>query len=79
MKGRWRSWAFLLTVGAATLAVCALFFTKSVTVKLLPFDNKSELQVMLDLPEGATLEQTDRVLKAAAATSRSVPALARVG
>ena len=31
-----------------------LFFDKTVTVKLLPFDNKSELQVVVDLPEGST-------------------------
>ena len=78
LKGRWRSWTFLLTVGAATLAVCALFFTESVTVKLLPFDNKSELQVMLDLPMGATVEETDRVLKAAADRIASLPELVSI-
>ena len=40
---------------------CTLFATKTVTVKLLPFDNKSELAVVLDLPEGASLEDTERV------------------
>ncbi len=35
------------------------------TVKLLPFDNKAELQIVVDLPEGASLEDTDRVLRAA--------------
>jgi len=53
-------------VGGATAAVCLLFVTQSVTVKLLPFDNKSEVQVVVDLPEGATLEATERVLMAAA-------------
>ena len=38
----------------ATLGVCVLFVTKDVTVKLLPFDNKSEIQVVVDLPQGAT-------------------------
>ncbi|MEZ5938979.1 MAG: efflux RND transporter permease subunit [Hyphomonadaceae bacterium] len=46
---------FLAAVGVATLLACAMFYTKTVTVKLLPFDNKSELQVMVDLPEGASL------------------------
>ena len=45
---------------------CVLFATKSVTVKLLPFDNKSELAVVLDLPEGASLEDTERTLFAMA-------------
>ncbi|MEQ1613189.1 MAG: efflux RND transporter permease subunit [Hyphomicrobiaceae bacterium] len=57
---------FLGLVGAATLASLVLFATKSVTVKLLPFDNKSELQVVVDLPRGASLEETNRVLQAAA-------------
>ncbi len=42
-----RRWSAL-----ATLAACALFATKDVRVKLLPFDNKSEIQVVVDLPEG---------------------------
>jgi len=78
LKGRWRSWAFLLTVGAATAAVCVLFFTKDVAVKLLPFDNKSELQVVLDLPHGATVEETDRVLKAAADRIADLPELVSI-
>ncbi len=57
---------FLAGVGVATLAACALFATKTVTVKLLPFDNKSELQVIADLPEGTSLETTQRVLNQAA-------------
>ncbi len=53
---------FLLAVGLATLIACAFFATRTVRVKLLPFDNKSELQVVVDLPEGASLEDTERVL-----------------
>ncbi len=34
------------------------FYTKWVTVKMLPFDNKSEFQVVIDMPEGTTLERT---------------------
>ncbi len=60
------AWIFLLAVGGATLLSLVLFATKSVTVKLLPFDNKSELQVVVDLPRGASLEATDRVLQEAA-------------
>ena len=60
------SWIFLLAVGGATLLSLVLFATKSVTVKLLPFDNKPELQVVVDLPRGASLEATDRVLQEAA-------------
>ena len=66
LTGRRRSWAFLLGVGAATLAACALFYTKDVAVKLLPFDNKPEVQVVVDLPRGSSLEDTERLLTAAA-------------
>ncbi len=37
-----------------------------VEVKMLPFDNKSEFQVIVDMPEGTTLEQTTRVTRALA-------------
>jgi multidrug efflux pump subunit AcrB len=56
-----RSWIFLLAVGILTLGSLALFYTRDVTVKLLPFDNKSELMVTVDLPEGSSVEDTDRV------------------
>ena len=40
-----------------------MFFTKSVVVKMLPFDNKNEFQVVIDMPEGTTLERTTAVTK----------------
>ncbi len=73
IASRGRAWAFLLLVGALTIAVCLLFWTQSVTVKLLPFDNKPELQVVASLPEGSTLEDTERVLLAAADIARQLP------
>ncbi|MEI5682026.1 MULTISPECIES: efflux RND transporter permease subunit [unclassified Mesorhizobium] len=60
------SWVFLLAVGVLTLGSLALFYTKDVTVKLLPFDNKSELAVTIDLPEGSPVEATDAVVQAVA-------------
>jgi len=73
LQGRDRSKKFLIGVGVATAAVCVLFYTQSVTVKLLPFDNKSELQVVVDLPEGSSLEATDRVLWDVARTLSDLP------
>ncbi|MCL2716606.1 MAG: efflux RND transporter permease subunit [Alphaproteobacteria bacterium] len=67
------SWIFLLGVGIATLLSMILFVTKSVTVKLLPFDNKSEIAVVVDLPEGASLEATERVLFGVADVARGLP------
>lgn len=66
LKSRVRSWTFLLLVGVATLASMVLIYTKHVTVKLLPFDNKTELQVVVDLPRGSSVEATDRLLQQAA-------------
>jgi len=63
LKSRARAWAFLLVVGVATLASLMLLYTRNVTVKLLPFDNKANLQVVLDLPRGASVEDTDRALQ----------------
>ncbi|WP_319568678.1 efflux RND transporter permease subunit [Cohaesibacter marisflavi] len=66
LHGRSHAWAFLLIVGFATIGSTMLIYTKHVTVKLLPFDNKSEMQVIADLPEGSSMEDTDRLLLAAA-------------
>ena len=60
------AWIFLIAVGAATLLSLLFFVTRAVPVKLLPFDNKSEVQVIVDLPEGAALEDTERALLALA-------------
>ena len=53
--------AFLAGVFVLLLASIALVPLTLVTVKMLPFDNKSEFQVIVDLPEGTALEQTARV------------------
>jgi multidrug efflux pump subunit AcrB len=72
------AWTFLIVVGVATLVACAMFATKTVTVKLLPFDNKSELQVVLNMPEGTSLEDTQRALTEAAAITRTLPEVTAV-
>ncbi|PKP97316.1 MAG: multidrug transporter AcrB, partial [Alphaproteobacteria bacterium HGW-Alphaproteobacteria-13] len=64
---------FLIGVGVATLVACSMFYFKAVTVKLLPFDNKSEVQLVVDMPEGTALETTGRVLEDAAAVARALP------
>lgn len=53
-------------VGVVVLLLLAAMFVplKLVKVKMLPFDNKSEFQVIIDMPEGTTLEQTTRVTQA---------------
>ncbi len=52
-----RFWFLGITV-VMLLGSVLMFFTKSVAVKMLPFDNKNEMQVVIDMPEGTTLERT---------------------
>ncbi|HEY1110921.1 MAG TPA: efflux RND transporter permease subunit, partial [Opitutaceae bacterium] len=68
----WR-WAFLGSVVALLGTAVALVPLGIVKVKMLPFDNKSEFQVILDLPEGATLEHTARVARELALSLRDEP------
>ena len=57
----WWRWPFLAGVAALLLAACAMVAVGWVKVKMLPFDNKSEFQVILDMPDHATLEDTANV------------------
>jgi multidrug efflux pump subunit AcrB len=56
-----RRWLFLGGVVVLLLAAVAFVPLKWVRVKMLPFDNKSEFQVIIDMPDGTPLEQTTRV------------------
>ena len=51
-------WTFLGITFLLLAGSIVLFFTKTVAVKMLPFDNKNEFQVVIDMPEGTTLERT---------------------
>ncbi len=64
-SGRMRA-LFLAGVAVLLLAAVAFVPLGLVTVKMLPFDNKSEFQVMVDMPEGSALETTARVASALA-------------
>jgi multidrug efflux pump subunit AcrB len=57
-------YVFLGVVVLLLLGACALVPLKMVLVKMLPFDNKSEFQVMINMPDGTPLEQTTRVAQA---------------
>jgi len=61
MESASRRWIFLGGVVVLLLLACSLVAFKLVKVKMLPFDNKSEFQVIIDMPNGTTLEQTTRV------------------
>jgi multidrug efflux pump subunit AcrB len=66
-------WSFLAAVAAATVGAMGLVGIGAVKVKMLPFDNKSEFQIILNMPEGSTLEQTARVAREMAAAIRTEP------
>jgi multidrug efflux pump subunit AcrB len=59
-----RRWMFLVGVVLLLLAAVAFIPLKWVQVKMLPFDNKSEFQVIIDMPDGTPLEQTTHVAEA---------------
>ncbi|HEY6506890.1 MAG TPA: efflux RND transporter permease subunit, partial [Vicinamibacterales bacterium] len=65
------SWTFLAGVVVLLVAAAALVPLGLVTVKMLPFDNKSEFQVLVDMPEGTPLETTDRVTRDLSAVVRA--------
>ncbi|MBJ6723729.1 efflux RND transporter permease subunit [Geomesophilobacter sediminis] len=64
---------FLALVVLLLLLSCSLIYFKAVTVKMLPFDNKSELQLIVDAPEGVTLEQNARMVAEMGDVLRRVP------
>lgn len=63
MESKLKRWGFLLGTFGVLFATMFLFYTRSVEVKMLPFDNKNEIQLIIDMPEGTTLERTDAVAK----------------
>ena len=78
LVSRARSWMFLLVVLVMTVGSMGFFYTSAVTVKLLPFDNKSELAVLLDLPRGTSVEDTDRTLSDLAAILADIPEITSI-
>ncbi|HRH78250.1 MAG TPA: efflux RND transporter permease subunit, partial [Cellvibrionaceae bacterium] len=67
-----RLWLLASMLGLIFASV-GLGVVKAVVLKMLPFDNKSEFQVMLDMPEGTALETTQQVLQAMADELAKIP------
>ena len=65
--------AFFAVTVSLLLATCSMVYFGLVKVKMLPFDNKSEFQVILDMPEGSTLEQTSSVAQEMAEVIKADP------
>jgi multidrug efflux pump subunit AcrB len=63
LRSRRRSWWFLGGLAAAFVVAVVLPFLRVVPLKLLPYDNKNEFQVVVDAPEGTTLERVDAAVE----------------
>lgn len=59
-----KRWSFLAVVVMLLMGSMGMVYTKTVGMKMLPFDNKSEFQVIIDMPESSTLERTAEAAKA---------------
>ena len=60
-------------IGGLVLVAAGLAVVEAVILKMLPFDNKSEFQVVVDMPEGSTLETTNRLIVELAQALDTVP------
>ncbi|MBD3763167.1 MAG: efflux RND transporter permease subunit [Rhodobacterales bacterium] len=78
LASKGRSLLFLLVTAVLSFGSLGALYTRDVPVKLLPFDNKSELAVVIDLPEGASVEATDAVAQAVAAVALELPEVLHV-
>ena len=67
LESRKLRWGFMIGTTVLLLISISFFYFKLVPVKMLPFDNKNEFQVVIDMPEGTSLEQTAAVTKEIAA------------
>jgi multidrug efflux pump subunit AcrB len=68
-----RRYQFLAALVVLLLVSMALVYVGWVKVKMLPFDNKSEFQIILNMPEGSSLERTAQAAREIAAAVRTEP------
>ena len=69
----WKRWLFIGSITLLLFGSFSLVYFKMVAVKMLPFDNKNEFQVVIDMPEGTTLETTGVVAREIGAFLRNQP------
>ncbi|MFA5138274.1 MAG: efflux RND transporter permease subunit [Elusimicrobiota bacterium] len=76
-NGRLRAWYFVIMLALLGGSV-GLLWVKKVTVKMLPFDNKNEFQVVVNMPEGSSLERTSQAVDELTAYLKTIPEVRRV-
>jgi multidrug efflux pump subunit AcrB len=69
---------FLFSIIGVTAALCATFYTQHVAVKMLPFDNKPEFSVIINMPEGTAMPDTANVTMALAGAVHEIPEVTAV-
>ncbi len=73
LAAAWRRWALLGGVALLLALSASLVYIGAVRVKMRPFDNPSEVQVVVDMPEGTTLETTAAFARRLAGATRALP------
>ncbi|MBF0586393.1 efflux RND transporter permease subunit [Prosthecochloris sp. N3] len=73
LSSGWKTSVALGFVGLLLVGAISMIPLKMVELKMLPFDNKSEFQVVVDMPEGSTLEETARATKDIVSYLKTVP------
>ncbi|MGO8953187.1 MAG: efflux RND transporter permease subunit [Rhodomicrobium sp.] len=72
----WKAKVFRLSIWAAFLACCALFYTENVSVKMLPMDNKPEFNIVVNMPDGTALPETANAIQQLVAKTKEIPEVA---
>jgi len=78
IENRFLGFAFLFTIIGLTAGLCVLFYTQTVVVKMLPFDNKPEFSVIINMPEGTAMPVTANVVRMLAEEVRNIPEVTAV-
>ena len=78
IENRFLGITFLVTIIGLTAGLCVLFYTQTVVVKMLPFDNKPEFSVIINMPEGTAMPVTANVAHALAEEVKKMPEVTAV-
>ncbi|MEA2078404.1 MAG: efflux RND transporter permease subunit, partial [Pseudomonadota bacterium] len=73
IRSRLLAWLLFGCIVTVFLLACSMFYTKAVAVKMLPFDNKPEFSVLINMPEGTPLAVTANVAHRLTESLRTIP------
>ncbi len=78
IENRFLGIVFLVSIIGLTAALCITFYTQHVAVKMLPFDNKPEFSVIVNMPEGTAMPDTANVTLQLAEAVKQIPEVSAV-